>query len=248
MNIIVKVRNSLIGQKFGKLIVIEQTEDYISETNIHRPMWVCRCECGKTIKTSGDNLKTGHTKSCGCIRKENAIKLGRAKHKINIYDVTGEYGIGYTSNQNDKFYFDLEDFDKIKTICWNTHTMKNGLKKIEGRYKGKYICMHEFLGYKNYDHINRNELDNRKLNLRQCTQQENSRNRSVPKNNKSGYIGVCYNKRYEKWNSYICIDGKQYFLGYFSNKFDALRERLKAEKQYFGEFAPQRHLFEEYNI
>ena len=96
--------------------------------------------------------------------------------------------------------------------------------------------------------INRNELDNRKSNLRQCTQQENSRNRSIPKNNKSGYIGVCYNKRYEKWNSYICIDGKQYFLGYFSNKLDALIERLKAEKQYFGEFAPQRHLFEEYNI
>lgn len=48
--------------------------------------------------------------------------------------------------------------------------------------------------------------------------------------------------------SAIKIKGKQKHLGYFANKNDAVIARLKAEAKYFGEFAPQRHLFEEYNI
>ena len=37
--------------------------------------------------------------------------------KYNTYDLTGEYGIGYTS-KDEEFYFDLEDYDKIKDYCW----------------------------------------------------------------------------------------------------------------------------------
>lgn len=35
-----------------------------------------------------------------------------------MYDLTGEYGIGWTSNTNKEFYFDIEDYDKIKDYCW----------------------------------------------------------------------------------------------------------------------------------
>lgn len=40
-----------------------------------------------------------------------------AEKKYNTYDLTGEYGIGYTL-KGELFYFDLEDYDKIKDICW----------------------------------------------------------------------------------------------------------------------------------
>ena len=61
---------------------------------------------------------------------------------------------------------------------------------------------------------------------------------------KSGY-------RYEMYlceRSYININGRQIHLGLFQNKEDAIKIRLKAEAKYYGEFAPQKHLFEQYKI
>ena len=44
------------------------------------------------------------------------------------------------------------------------------------------------------------------------------------------------------------INGKNIHLGVFEDKEDAIKERLNAEVKYFGEFAPQTHLFKEYGI
>ena len=51
-----------------------------------------------------------------------------------------------------------------------------------------------------------------------------------------------------QWQVYISINKQRTHLGYFDNKEDAIKTRLKAEIKYYGEFAPQRHLFEQYNI
>ena len=59
---------------------------------------------------------------------------------------------------------------------------------------------------------------------------------------------MSWNKTNNNWNTYIKINGKRKYLGSFSSKTEAIRARLKAEKEYFGEFSPQKHLFEEYGI
>lgn len=245
-----KPRKNLKDKIFGKLKVICQVEDYIHKNGTHRTRWRCLCECGNTIVVLQDNLISGKTKSCGCIRIGNAKSLGFSKHRVNKYLLKNDYGIGFSNNTNEEFYFDLEDYDKIKDICWSVHILKNGLKKLEGRNRltGKNVTFHEMLGYKKCDHIDRNELNNRKSNLRRCTQAENSRNRSIHKNNSSGYIGVSWNKKSQKWISYIMYDGKYITLGFFENKEQAIIARLQAEKMYYKEFAPQRHLFEQINI
>ena len=108
--------------------------------------------------------------------------------------------------------------------------------------------MHTFLGYKWPDHKNRNKLDNRKNNLVIITQKENNRNMPKRVTNTSGFIGVSWNNAAQKWTSQITVDGKNKYLGCFLNKSDAIIARLYAEYKFFGEYAPQRHLFEEYNI
>ena len=60
-------------------------------------------------------------KSCGCLQKESEIKNGKRNHKTNVYDLNGEYGIGWTFNTNKMFYFDLTDYDLIKNYCWFEH-------------------------------------------------------------------------------------------------------------------------------
>lgn len=60
----------LSGQRFGKLTVIKDSGKRVN----HKVMWLCQCDCGNQIEVSGDNLKSGNTKSCGCLRKEKSSK------------------------------------------------------------------------------------------------------------------------------------------------------------------------------
>lgn len=179
----------------------------------------------------------------------NYIKRKQTYKKFNTYDLSGDFGIGYCSNTGSEFYFDLEDYDKIKDYCWIEYN-RNGYHSVEAWNLGKNgnITMSWLIVGKYYDHKNRNPLDNRKDNLRKASVVENSRNLTIPSNNTSGIIGVNWNKNMQKWHARIKIDNKRLHLGYFVNKEDAIRSRLQSEKKYFKEFAPQRHLFKEYEI
>lgn len=53
---------------------------------------------------------------------------------------------------------------------------------------------------------------------------------------------------YIKPNGVHEVENKEIYLGAFASKDDAIKTRLEAEAKHFGEFAPQRHLFEEYGI
>ena len=81
------------------------------------------------------------------------------------------------------------------------------------------------------DHINRNPLDNRRCNLKICTQFENNQNQS---HNTSGKVGVSYFKKDNKYKAYIKVNGKQISLGMYKDFKDAVKARIKAEKKYFG--------------
>lgn len=60
------------GQRFGKLIAIRPTAERIGSSVV----WECICDCGNTICVARSSLKSGNTKSCGCLRKEK--KLGQS--------------------------------------------------------------------------------------------------------------------------------------------------------------------------
>lgn len=246
MFIIIKVKNDLTGQTFGMLTIICQDEDFVSSSGIHRPMWLCQCACGREdlVSIRGDSITSGHTRSCGCLQKENAYNIGKENQKYNKKDLSGEYGIIWSTNTNEEIYFDLEDAEKILQYNWYVNDYGYAFAHINR----KKISMHSFLGCSNYDHHNRNKLDNRKKNLIPCTCQENARNGSVRSINTSGFIGVSQRKDTKRWEAFITVDRKRIHLGYFMNKEDAIKVRLEAEAKYFGDFAPQRHLFEEYNI
>lgn len=234
------------GVSDSRLIVIRQAEDYVSPNGTHYARWLCECNCEEhnQIIARGNDIKSGHTLSCGCYHRE---KTSQCLKKYNKYDLSGEYGIGFAINTNNPFYFDLCDYDLIKDYCWYER-VRNGFSSLQTNINNKMVGMHQLLGYSGYDHSNRNELDNRKNNLRNATQKENSRNRSLARNNTSGFIGVWFHRKAEKWWAGIEVDGNKLYLGLFINKEDAIRSRLQAEAKYFGKFAPQRHLFEQYGI
>ena len=249
----VKIRNDLTGQIFGRLTVLKQTDDYIDKRGRHYAQWLCECSCEEHNKVivRGSSLTSKHTKSCGCMHTEILIQTGKNNKKENTYDLSGDYGIGWTSNTNQEFYFDLEDYDKIKDYCWSEHVLNGGyhaLETVDGNTK-QLIRMQWVVVGKYYDHENRNPLDNRKCNLRPASKNENGQNHKLFNTNTSGFSGVNFVKRTGQWCARIMVNNKRKHLGYFINKYDAVVARLQAELQYYGmEFAPQRHLFDEYNI
>jgi hypothetical protein len=68
------VLHNLLGQQFGRLTVTGRAEN--SRTNHAR--WNCSCSCGGRTVAGGFELKSGHTRSCGCLRNETAAKRFRA--------------------------------------------------------------------------------------------------------------------------------------------------------------------------
>lgn len=234
------------GKRFGKLTVLKRVEDYINPKNgNHLSQWLCLCDCGNELVVCGNRLTTGNVKSCGCLRLEHNHELGKHNSILfkqhNTYDLSGEYGIGYT-NKGEEFYFDLEDYDKIKDICWLIN--KDGyVVGADRRFSlKKNMRMHRVvMGVSDpkifIDHIEtKNKNDNRKQNLRIATPQQNNFNRSVSKNNTSGVTGVTWSKSNSKWHAHIKINNKTINLGYYINKNDAIEARKQGEIEYFGEF------------
>ena len=60
---------NLTGQRFGRLTVMGRTDNKKGRT-----MWICKCDCGKETEVSGSDLRTGGTKSCGCLRIEMIVE------------------------------------------------------------------------------------------------------------------------------------------------------------------------------
>lgn len=243
----------LTGQKYNRLTVIKRVEN---DKHGHT-MWLCQCECGNEKIIKGTLLKTGKTKSCSCLNKEITGNLRKGDKKYNKYDLSGEYGIGYTSNTNEEYYFDLEDYEKIKDYTWRKSKhgyLVTNYSPNETHKNRTVIEFHLFILNKQnrdyeVDHIDRNKLNNRRSNFRLISSQKNSFNSNIPKNNTSGYIGVSWNNKNNNWMAYIKHNYNRINLGSFNNIDDAIKTRLKAEKKYFGEeYAPQRHLFEQYMI
>lgn len=179
-------------------------------------------------------------------------KAGRPKgcnHYEKRHDETGEYYVGIAANTRNEFYFDIEDYEIIRQYHWYEADSGTGYHYMSAwdSISKKQVKLHCVIAGKYCDHIDRNPLNNRRDNLRKATHKENSRNQSKSTKNTSGVIGVGWYNRYNKWRAYIKIE-KSITLGYFNNKEDAIRARLNAEVKYFGEFAPQKYLYEQYGI
>lgn len=82
------------------------------------------------------------------------------------------------------------------------------------------------------DHVNGVRSDNRLANLRMVTNAENQRNRSMPRDNTSGVMGVDWKKRDRKWRAQIVVAGRNMHLGNFDTLEAAATARAKAERDY----------------
>lgn len=86
------------------------------------------------------------------------------------------------------------------------------------------------------DHINGVTDDNRWCNLREAKHCENSRNRKLNKNNKSGYKGVHWLKKQQKWRAVITFEQRKIHLGCYDDPKIAYEAYCEAAKEYHKDF------------
>jgi len=152
---------------------------------------------------------------------------------------------------------DNDDYKHLSKFHWYTSNNKRAYRRLETDVHGKQhkLAMHREVMFKQIresvhknpvvDHINGDPLDNRKSNLRVVSQSVNAINGRKRSNNKSGNVGVCRSVvlgRIRKdgtrnmwlyWRSYVVINGKQFHLGRFKNKTEAIRSRNEFLKKQF---------------
>jgi hypothetical protein len=87
------------------------------------------------------------------------------------------------------------------------------------------------------DHINTVETDNTRKNLRAASYSQNLQNSNKRSDNTSGYKGVSWYKRRNKWQVKLCLNNKQIHLGLFDNVMDAALAYDKKAVELFGEYA-----------
>ena len=109
--------------------------------------------------------------------------------------------------------------------------------KIDGKqyraHRLAWLYVHGNFSGKDLDHINEIKTDNRIVNLRLATNQENGHNVSNPSiNNTSGFLGVTWHKQYQKWQAQITTNGKYKHLGYFNTAEEAYKTYLKAKREF----------------
>lgn len=68
---------NIAGKRFGRLVVISRDIDHFTESGNRQVTWICRCDCGANISVRATHLRNGHTKSCGCLKKEGAARRVR---------------------------------------------------------------------------------------------------------------------------------------------------------------------------
>ena len=149
--------------------------------------------------------------------------------------------ISLTRNQKTKV--DCENFLKFSQFKWYARRSSSGkfyaVRAIYPKNKQKIVYMHRLVikapdGLE-VDHINGDTLDNRKSNLRLCTNAENLRNQSKHRRNKSGFKGVVRNGN--NWQAKIRVNNKTIYLGTFKTPVEAAKKYDEYVIKYHGEFA-----------
>jgi len=206
---------SFLGKIYYNLKIIDFLRYHRNSEAWH---WICECKCGKSnIIIYPPNLKSGHTKSCGC---EKNVKHGMCGTRIyRIWQ--GMHDRCYSINAH--YYKDYGA--RGITVCdeWKNNFNSFYNWAINNGYS-------ELLTLERLD-VNGNYSSN---NCTWATRLDQARNHRKSSNNKSGYAGVSYHKETNKWRAYITANHKQIHLGLHDTIESAAKARRDAETKYWN--------------
>lgn len=196
------VKNDLINQRFGRLIVIGDDGTRNKNSSV---LWLCSCECGNTTHVRADHLKNGRTKSCGCLNEEK-------KHE-RFKDLT--------NTESDNFKIIDRAYSKNQRVYWNCICKHCG-NHIE--LQSNQINRYSSCGCKH----NRST----KERMAEIRDPESLKSTKPTAKSSTGVRGVYFNKRKKRYVVYINVDKKSKYIGSSVYLEEATKMRREAEVKY----------------
>jgi len=200
----------------------------------------CEC-CGeKLIRRLNSN---GIMESLHTFQKRRFCSVKCAgRFNTNEYTDLGDMTIIETIN-GDRILIDSDVVSRVSRYCWvvpkNGKCVRTETRSDDADGSGNLLLLSHLIMTPNkneqIDHINRNPLDNRRVNLRVCTNQQNCCNRGLRSDNSTGYKGVGWHKG--KYEARIGCFGKRAVLIYTNNITKAAQSYNIAAEILHGEFA-----------
>jgi len=96
-------RIDITNKRFNKLVAIKPAKNHVISNN-SGVRWECLCDCGKITTVSVNKLKSGNTKSCGCIKEE---------HKKNIGNIAKKYYSIHTGIHHPSYNHEMTDEERV---------------------------------------------------------------------------------------------------------------------------------------
>ncbi len=200
----------LTGQKFGMLTVIGPAE----KKNRRYTCWICQCQCGRQTIVDGSHLKNGHTKSCGCYRRQAPKKAAKdlTGKQFGRLTVLGPAGDGIRGNWKCRCDCGNIVIRSKENLCSGS-TRSCGCLQKEARKQDIKKSIHFVDGT--------------------CVERIASRKEAA--NNTSGHRGV-YKRDENSWRACIGFQGKLYHLGSYKEYEQAVKAREEAERNLYDRF------------
>lgn len=221
-NLSYELEESIVGQRFGKLLVTKLSNLYIKPSDGKREKrWLCVCDCGGSTETSQRKLETGHTTSCGCTQR---VRGGKTK--------TEEYGPSYSV------------WKMVMQRCTNPNFVSNagyyGRVSVCSRWQGDdgFDNFLEDMGVRPSMRHTIERVDvNGDYTPDNCIWTDDyslqAFNQRLRKSNTSGKTGVLFSKDKGVWLAFIRkLDNKKSMT--FSSFEEAARQRDAWELELYG--------------
>jgi hypothetical protein len=224
---------------------------FCGDPNCVIPYGTCHCGCKERTRVS-----EGNDKSRNAVKGRPLLYVfrhkritGRTVEDAAPFKIDGAYCRLVPLTKGMYAIVDAADYEWLMQWKWraqwdrrrNCYIVLRWSKAVEGNRR-RVFMYREILGLDpddphQGDHENVNTLDNRRKNLRKSTVSQNCMNRRKRSDNTSGFKGVSFHRRLGKWQAAIAVNGKDIYLGYFSDRLSAHNAYCEAAKIYHGEFA-----------
>lgn len=201
---------SLIGQKFGKLTVMEQ----LPSTKTGQRRWRCICDCGGEHIATSHNLNSGKTTNCGC--KKSPDLTGKVFGRLTV--------IGRSDKRNPRGARTTPMWE-CRCECGNitykaTDTLTNPDESMCQECHNRLAPQkaREYAGFV------------------EGTQLSKIKDMTPSAANTSGYRGIYYESKFDRYRAQIIFQRKRYYLGTYKKIEDAIKARQRAEEDLYGAF------------